>query len=185
MKKMILFLVLIAIPLVILARPERMEGSMRARQMMSLNNRAYRLTALTSYYYYDDTWNMSGAGNIYHLYANKDYTKCSGLLSRHPGSAWLWILGFVFIVGLPPSPLFFSEFFIAIGLLGSGQYLLLGIWVLLLAVITYGLGKAVLSISMGKGQERAKLPFLSYLPGYILLILAICSPLLAIWTTKS
>lgn len=125
------------------------------------------------------------AGNIYHLYANKDYTKCSGLLSRHPGSAWLWILGFVFIVGLPPSPLFFSEFFIAIGLLGSGQYLLLGIWVLLLAVITYGLGKAVLSISMGKGQERAKLPFLSYLPGYILLILAICSPLLAIWTTKS
>lgn len=67
MKKVILFLVLIAIPLVILARPERMEGSMRARQMMSLNNRAYRLTALTSYYYYDDTWNMSG---VYEYFYN-------------------------------------------------------------------------------------------------------------------
>ena len=118
------------------------------------------------------------AGNIYYLYANKEYTKCSGLLSRHPASAWLWMLGFVFIIGLPPSPLFLSEFFIAFAFIQSGNYLLLAIWAILLSIIAYGLGRAILAISMGKSDERAKLPVLSYLPGYLLLIAAVLSPVL-------
>lgn len=118
------------------------------------------------------------AGNIYYLYANKEYTKCSGLLSRHPASAWLWMLGFVFIIGLPPSPLFLSEFFIAIAFIQSGNYLLLALWAILLSIIAYGLGRAILAISMGMSDERAKLPVLSYLPGYLLLIAAVLSPVL-------
>ena len=118
------------------------------------------------------------AGNIYYLYANKEYTKCSGLLSRHPASAWLWMLGFVFIIGLPPSPLFLSEFFIAFAFIQSGNYLLLAIWAILLSIIAYGLGRAILAISMGMSDERAKLPVLSYLPGYLLLIAAVLSPVL-------
>ncbi len=119
------------------------------------------------------------AGNIYYLYANKDYKKCKGLLSRHPASGWLWMLGFVFIIGLPPSPLFLSEFFIAIAFIRSGNYLLLAVWAILLAIIAYGLGRAVLAISMGESDERTKLPVLSYLPAYLLVLAAVLAPILA------
>ncbi|HOH46292.1 MAG TPA: proton-conducting transporter membrane subunit [Candidatus Cloacimonadota bacterium] len=120
------------------------------------------------------------AGNLYKIFGEKDYSKCSSLLSRHPASAWLWILGFVFIIGLPPSPLFISEFYIAIGLLSSANYLVLGFWIVLLAVIAYGLGKAVLNITMGGKENRVKLPLMSYLPGYLLLLTAITVPVIVL-----
>lgn len=120
------------------------------------------------------------SGNLYFVFKEKDYRKCSSLLSRHPASGWLWLLGFAFIIGLPPSPLFISEFYIAIGLLSSSSYLILGLWILLLAVIAYGLGKAVLSICMGSRQDHQKLPLMSYLPGFLMLLCAIAVPFIVL-----
>jgi len=124
------------------------------------------------------------AGNLYTIFGTKDYTHCSSLLSRHPQSAWLWLMGFAFIIGLPPSPIFLSEFLIALGLIATGNYIVLGIWIILLSTIAYGLGRAFLIIAMGEEQPRQKLPVLSYLPAYALLLLAVCSPLLLVWQGK-
>lgn len=120
------------------------------------------------------------SGNLYFVFKEKDYSKCSSLLSRHPASGWLWLLGFAFIIGLPPSPLFISEFYIAIGLLSSSNYLILGMWILLLAVIAYGLGKAVLSICTGSRQDHQKLPLMSYLPGFLMLLCAVAVPFIVL-----
>jgi hydrogenase-4 component F len=124
------------------------------------------------------------AGNLYTIFGTKDYSNCSSLLSRHPQSAWLWLLGFTFIIGLPPSPIFLSEFLIAFGLITSGNYIVLGIWIILLSTIAYSLGRAVLITVLGEEQPRQKLPVLSYLPAYALLLLAICSPWLLVWQDK-
>ncbi len=117
------------------------------------------------------------AGNLYALFGEKDYHKCNGLLSRHPLTGWLWLISFMFIIGMPPSPLFFSELYVALALLGSGNYLILILWFILLACIVFGLGKAALVICLGESSERAKLPLSQYLPQILLLLLAIGVPL--------
>jgi hydrogenase-4 component F len=63
------------------------------------------------------------AGNIYYLVGKKDYNACGGLLGLHPASGWLWLIAFMFIIGMPPSPLFFSELFIAFGFIKAGYIL--------------------------------------------------------------
>ena len=117
------------------------------------------------------------AGNLYSLYKAKDYNRCSGLLSRDPNTGWLWLICFVFIIGMPPSPLFFSELYIALGLLASGNYFVLALWFILLASIVYGLGKASLEICMGYSEEKTRLPFSQYLPQAMLLLLAVAVPI--------
>ena len=118
------------------------------------------------------------AGNLYGIFNQKDYDKCSGLLSIHPVSGWLWLLCFIFIIGMPPSPLFISEFYIAIGLLDTGNYLALFAFFVMLASIAYGLGRASLAITMGSSANRAKLPASQYLPQIALLLGAVAVPLL-------
>jgi formate hydrogenlyase subunit 3/multisubunit Na+/H+ antiporter MnhD subunit len=83
----------------------------------------------------------------------------------------------VFIIGMPPSPLFFSELYIALGLLASGNYFVLALWFILLASIVYGLGKASLEICMGYSEEKTRLPFSQYLPQAMLLLLAVAVPI--------
>ncbi len=121
------------------------------------------------------------AGNVYSIFGKKDYDKCSGLLGANPPSGWLWLLSFMFIVGMPPSPLFVSEFFIAMGLLKSGYYAVLAVYFILLASIAYGLGRASLNITMGKPEKHVPLPFLQYLPQTLLLLGAVLLPFLLMY----
>lgn len=113
------------------------------------------------------------AGNIYHIYHQKDSDKCSGLLDLDPGSGWLWMIAYAFIIGMPPSPLFLSELYIAIGLLNSGNIIGLTLFFILLASVAWGLGRAVLQISMGKSERREILPISQYLPQMLLLLSAV------------
>ncbi len=124
------------------------------------------------------------AGNLYSLYKAKDYNRCSGLLTRDPLTGWLWLICFVFIIGMPPSPLFFSELYIAFGLLASGNYLVLALWFILLASIVYGLGKASLEICMGSSDEKTRLHISQYLPQILLLLLAVCVPIAVMLLNK-
>lgn len=119
------------------------------------------------------------SGNVYKIFGRKDYDKCSGLLSVNPVSGWLWLLCFLFIVGMPPSPLFISEFYIAFALLGSGNIPLLIAFFVLLASIAYGLGRASLAITMGSSQQRNRLPISQYLPQISLLFIAVLVPLIS------
>lgn len=117
------------------------------------------------------------AGNLISIFAAKDYDKCSALLSRHPQTGWLWLLCFAFIMGLPPSPLFFSEFYLVLGFITSGGYLLAIVIFALLAVIAFGLGRATLTICLGETDKRSKLPLRQYLPQIVLLLAAIAVPI--------
>jgi hydrogenase-4 component F len=118
------------------------------------------------------------AGNVYHIFGQKEYNKCSGLLSVSPVNGWLWLICFMAIIGMPPSPLFISEFYIAFALLGSGNILALAIFFILLASIAYGLGRAALAITMGSSDLRAQLPASQYLPQIVLILAAIAVPLI-------
>lgn len=118
------------------------------------------------------------AGNAYHIFAQKEYDKCGGLLDVHAPSGWLWLLSFMFIVGMPPSPLFFSEFGIAVQLLARANVAGVVIYFIFLASIAYGLGRASLAVTMGSSEKRAKLPVLQWLPQAGMLLLAMGVPYL-------
>lgn len=120
------------------------------------------------------------SGSVYSIFGKKDYNLCSGLLSRCPIIGWLWLIAFMMVVGMPPSPLFVSEFNIVFALVGSGNLALMMLFVILLASIAYGLGKASLAITMGKSDQRSKLPISEYLAPTILLLSAMILPWLLI-----
>lgn len=113
------------------------------------------------------------AGNVYYLVGKKDYNACGGLLGLHPASGWLWLIAFMFIIGMPPSPLFFSELFIAFGFIKAGYIPALIVYFILLSAIAYGLGRAALGIATGPATERKHLPLSRILPQMALLAFAI------------
>ncbi len=121
------------------------------------------------------------AGNVYGIFGKKDYDHCGGLLSVNRISGWLWLICFMFIIGMPPSPLFISEFYLAMGLLQSGNIPVLIAYFILLSCIAYGLGRASLAITMGSSESRSKLPISQYLPQIILLICAVVLPLILLY----
>lgn len=121
------------------------------------------------------------AGNVYNLFGQKDYDKCTGLLTLNPISGWLWLLCFMAIIGMPPSPLFISEFYIAFALLGSGYIFVLIVYFILLASIAYGLGRAALAITMGTSDRKVKLSLSQYLPQIGLLLCAVAVPLITLY----
>jgi hydrogenase-4 component F len=110
-------------------------------------------------------------GNILHLTGTKQIGKVQGLLKRDGKTAWLWILGFVAIAGLPPFGVFFSKYFMVSALV-----------FLLLVVFAFGMGKAVFSMAWGEtlpaaaGEAQtspARLPVWAYLPSAFFLVLLI------------
>ncbi len=118
------------------------------------------------------------AGNVYYLTQKKDYEAGSGILEQNPPSGWLWLISYMFIIGMPPSPLFFSELYIAFSLIRAGYIPALIVYFILLSAIAYGLGRASLAITTGHGRERRKLPLSRILPQIALLAFAIAFPYL-------
>jgi hydrogenase-4 component F len=116
------------------------------------------------------------AGNVYRVFGKKNYDQCGGLLAANPVSGWLWLLSFAFIIGMPPSPLFVSEFYIVLALLKSTNIAVLITFLVLLSSIAYGLGRASLAITMGSSDTRSKLPLSQYLPQIALLLSAVLLP---------
>jgi len=89
------------------------------------------------------------AGNILKLYKTKRITEIGGILKLDKVTGWLWILCFVAIAGLPPSPLFISEYLLLKAMFEKNQIILAIIVIILLTVIIYGMGKAVIRMSFG------------------------------------
>jgi hydrogenase-4 component F len=93
------------------------------------------------------------SGNILKRYNVKDIGKVSGLLQSDSKAGWLWILGFVTIAGIPPSPIFLSEFIMIKALLGRGLWWLAVVILILLTIVIYGMATAVFKMSFGSAQK--------------------------------
>ncbi|MDD3013257.1 MAG: proton-conducting transporter membrane subunit [Candidatus Gastranaerophilales bacterium] len=89
------------------------------------------------------------AGNILKLYKTKKINEISGILKQDKLTGWLWILCFVGIAGLPPSPLFISEFLLLKAMFDKNQFILALIFIIFLTVIIFGIGKSILKMSFG------------------------------------
>jgi hydrogenase-4 component F len=89
------------------------------------------------------------AGNIHRAFGSKQVDDVQGAASRLPFSGSLFLAGFLAITGTPPFSPFFSEFGIVNGAIGSGRFVVGGLFLLFLAVIFVGMGATVLRIVLG------------------------------------
>jgi hydrogenase-4 component F len=116
------------------------------------------------------------SGNILHRFRSKKICDIRGLLKADPVSGWLWMLCFAGIVGIPPFPIFLSEFLVARAMVDTGMTVQLVFFLLLLTINMAGIGKAVLRMSFG-GDSKAVGPqrkgALTFLPqcAFIVLLL--------------
>ena len=117
------------------------------------------------------------SGNILHLYNTKEVSDVKNIINKNKCTAWLWIIGAMLILAIPPSPLFLSEFLIIKQFLLNQQYILCAIFALLLTFIIYGIMNTVLKMNYTQDNntvtEKTQLPINNYLPQIILIVTAI------------
>jgi hydrogenase-4 component F len=89
------------------------------------------------------------AGNIHRSYGSKRVDDVRGAGRRLPVSGPLFLAGFLAVTGSPPFSPFFSEFSILNGALGSGRFIVGGLFLLFLSVIFVGMGATVLKVVQG------------------------------------
>lgn len=118
------------------------------------------------------------AGNILKIYSTKKIKSVVGLLNIDEKTGWLWIASLIGIAALPPSLLFVSEFMIIKDMFLQHKIFLCVIFLLLLTIILYGLGKAVIKMCFStpaedKQEELAKevrkMDWTMYVPQIVML----------------
>ncbi len=120
-------------------------------------------------------------GNVLRLYGTKDTREVKGLLERDPRTGWLWLAAFLMLSALPPSPLFLSEFQLALGMVGGGFIWQLALLLILLTVVVFGMVRVSLRMTMGHddAEKRMSLPAYQWIIPMLLLvsgIAALCMP---------
>lgn len=112
------------------------------------------------------------AGNILHLYRTKEILNVQGIIESDKISGWLWVFCGIFILGIPPSPIFFSKFLIIKQLFIDKHFGLAGLFLFLITIVAYGIIRAVVKMSFSSSniKEKIKLPIRNYLPQTILLL---------------
>jgi hydrogenase-4 component F len=98
------------------------------------------------------------SGNILHRYKTKEIGSVRGLLKGDKATGWIWIFSLIAIIGLPPFPIFISEFYIIKAFFQNGQYPLAILFFLMLTVIMAAMLKNMLRMSFGddNAAEGAK-----------------------------
>lgn len=94
------------------------------------------------------------AGNIHRAYGSKVTDDVRGAIQRVPLSGALFLAGFLAITGSPPFAPFVSEFTIVNAAVGSGQYLVGGLFLFLLGIVFIGMGATVLAVVQGNAPPR-------------------------------
>ena len=122
------------------------------------------------------------SGNILEIYGTKKIKSVRNLIKTDKNTAWLWLLSFLGIVAFPPSILFISEFLIVKTMFIKGYFIMSALFLLLLTIILYGLGKAVIKMTYSAQKDTKKesletkkikkLPLVMYLPQLLMLITA-------------
>ncbi|MBE7706133.1 MAG: hypothetical protein E7Z91_02670 [Cyanobacteria bacterium SIG30] len=120
------------------------------------------------------------SGNVLELFETKRIKSVKGLNIADSKTAWLWIVSFLGICAFPTSLLFISEFLIIKTMFLNKQYIICALFVILLTIILWGMGRVVISMSFGKLSDeknalikntKKKLCWVMYLPQIIMLIL--------------
>ena len=120
------------------------------------------------------------SGNVLELFESKRTKSVSGLISADSKTGWLWVASFLAICAFPTSLLFISEFIMIKTMILDKHYILCGLFVLLLTIILYGIGRVVIKMAFGELSEDkakvvekniSKISILMYIPQIILLIL--------------
>ena len=115
------------------------------------------------------------SGNVLEIYGTKKIKSVTGLMKTDRKTAWLWVASFLGIVAFPPSVLFISEFLMVKTMFLKGHFIMCALFLLLLTIVLYGLGKAVVKMSFSAPThevEPVKLSWTMYLPQVVMLILA-------------
>ena len=94
------------------------------------------------------------AGNILLAYGTRAIPTIGGMFKDMPKTACFWLIGILFICGMPPSPLFVTEYL----LIREAGPLLSTAVLLLLFVVFGGMTKVCLSMLMGHTGSSAPLP---------------------------
>lgn len=87
------------------------------------------------------------AGNILAIYQTKKIDSVTGLIRTAPRTAFLWIAGFLAITGSPPFGLFFSEWIILKGLIDSGRFTSLVLYLVTLFIVFASLARYVIHMT--------------------------------------
>jgi hydrogenase-4 component F len=90
------------------------------------------------------------AGNIHRAFGSKSSDDVRGALRKVPYSGALFLAGFLAITGTPPFGPFLSEFTILNAAVGTGHFLIAGLFLLMLLIVFVGMGATVLSILQGE-----------------------------------
>lgn len=115
------------------------------------------------------------SGNVLEIYGTKKIKSVTGLLKTDKKTGWLWVASFLGIVAFPPSVLFISEFLMVKTMFLNGHYVMCALFLILLTIVLYGLGRAVVKMSFSAPThevEPVKLSWTMYLPQVVMLILA-------------
>lgn len=124
------------------------------------------------------------AGNILHIFKTKEVVEVQGLIETDAKSGWLWVICGFFILGIPPSPIFFSKFLILKQLFIEKHFIIAGIFLFLIIVVAYGIIRAVVKMSFSPKilKEKFHLPIRNYLPQMgLLTIVLILGFYIPIW----
>lgn len=117
------------------------------------------------------------SGNVLELYGTKKIKSVTGLMKSDRKTGWLWVASFLGIAAFPPSVLFVSEFFVVKTMFLKGHYVLSALFLLLLTIVLFGLGKAVIGMAFSSSKDcelkiDKKLSWTMYAPQIVMLILA-------------
>jgi hydrogenase-4 component F len=93
------------------------------------------------------------SGNVLGKYGSREISAVSGMLRADNKTAWLWIGSFVMVSGIPPSPVFISEFLIIKRMLFSGMWGQAVILLILLTIVIYGMASAVFKMCFGEQPD--------------------------------
>lgn len=115
------------------------------------------------------------AGNILHIFKTKEILSVQGLIETDPKTGWLWVCCGLFILGIPPSPMFFSKFLIIKQLFIDKHFVLAGLFLFLITVVAYGVLRAIVKMSFSPKitNKRIKMSIKNYFPQIALLLPAL------------
>lgn len=115
------------------------------------------------------------AGNILHIFKTREVIGVQGLIETDSKTGWLWVLCGIFILGVPPSPMFFSKFLIIKQLFIDKQFILAGLFLFFITVVAYGILRAVVKMSFSPKilNNVIKMSIRNYLPQIVLLLLVL------------
>ncbi len=120
------------------------------------------------------------SGNILELFETKRIKSVNGLIKADGKTGWLWMFSMLAICAFPTSVLFISEFLIVKTMISQKHYILCVLFLLLLTVVLYGIGRVVIKMAFGEISEdkvkileenKTKLSAFMYIPQFIMLII--------------